>query len=753
MTDITGQALIEAFFTALARRELEQCQALLRQLSMLPNFATWATYLEGILVFETQGDFARAEQIFVQLLPTNLDPQLHGRVLVALGRTLDVQGRWQEAVARYQQALPIFATLDQPLEQIKVSKNIAATYQKGFAQGDLDVNVLVLALDHCQQAFAILDDITPATDEVMWLRHTLWNTQGTICLSLNRLDDALDAYQQSIKLSHPTNDHHVLGIYQLNLGEVYHQQGEWPAALDAYQQAYERIHLSGDHQMEADILANLGFLYEEMGDIDHALHYYDQAITTIEMVRTQISTTAARADYFATTIHSYYAKAILLCIQAGHVERAFLYVEQARARAFLDLVAADPTEDEIAYRPISPTILSDVQAQLSDDALILEYFTTGLITNPTDRYEQDKRRGRHRFPAEKTVLFVISNQQIQLFDLDLSPNRLLPRRVDMVVERHFLEERMLRLLYTKLLEPAEAMLADKEVVYFIPHGPLHYVPFHALLDLNGGPLLHEQKPCLVYAPSTTVLLQPRKQVEAANATCLAIGYNGSGDAELHFAEAEAERIAQLVDGVALSGTQAKKSTLLQDAPAYRMIHLSCHGQFEPTDPLNSTLHLGQDETLTAREIMHHARLNCDVVTLSACETGLSEIRRGDELIGLSRAFMHAGTPAVVATLWRVDERSTRLLMERFYQEVQNGTDLPTALKRAQLFLRNLSAADAESVLKTPLNLTKSTSAAANIEASVDPSHQATPEQPFAAPFYWAPFVLILGSGWLATDPS
>ena len=99
------------------------------------------------------------------------------------------------------------------------------------------------------------------------------------------------------------------------------------------------------------------------------------------------------------------------------------------------------------------------------------------------------------------------------------------------------------------------------------------------------------------------------------------------------------------------------------------------------------------------------RLRCELVTLSACESGLSTVRRGDELMGLVRAFMLAGAPAVVATLWRVDERSTRLLMERFYRDLSSGADPATALHRAQIYLR-------------------------------------TRGPDFADPFYWAPFVLV-----------
>ena len=122
----------------------------------------------------------------------------------------------------------------------------------------------------------------------------------------------------------------------------------------------------------------------------------------------------------------------------------------------------------------------------------------------------------------------------------------------------------------------------------------------------------------------------------------------------------------------------------------RYLHISCHGEFDPESPLESLLHLGAGETLTAHQVLEGLRLSCELVTLSACESGLSRVRRGDELMGLVRAFMVAGAPSVIATLWRVDERSTRILMERFYREVVAGAGFAHALHEAQLYLRTLS---------------------------------------------------------------
>ena len=133
-----------------------------------------------------------------------------------------------------------------------------------------------------------------------------------------------------------------------------------------------------------------------------------------------------------------------------------------------------------------------------------------------------------------------------------------------------------------------------------------------------------------------------------------------------------------------------------------IIHFSCHGSFDNIDPLSSGIEL-HDEVLKAREIFD-MRLNTELVTLSACQTGLNKRSPGDELIGLTRAFLYAGAPSVVVSLWSVDAQSTHELMLEFYKQLKNGADKATALQKAQI--------------KT-------------IE-----------KKKYAHSYYWAPFVLI-----------
>ena len=641
-----GQNLIEAFFDALRLRHLDQCQAHLSSLEALsqqqPSFKPWRLYLKGILAFEVEHNWAKAEQIFSKLCQTDLEPALHERVLYALGRSFDIQGRWKEAIAAFEQIVE----LGQTIEKAKAWKHIAISYCKGFDQGDFGPAVLQQAIENCHLAFAALESIADSTPDAAWLEGSVWNTLGLIHRNLGQWDRAVACYQRDLTICRSLNDHYGIGLSYLNLGEIYQKRGQasWPDALEAYQQALDLTHEFDDPYYETEALANLGFLHQEMGKSEPALNYYRQAIEIIEDLRARISTEEARAGFFATIVDTY-ANTILLCLETGREAQAFDYVEQARSRAFLDLlVAHSPAlSQELEARPIT---LAEVQTALPDDALLLEYFTTGLEEVRLGQAASRQGIQRHRFPPAKTLIFAVTRDQIQIHDTGLSPNDLRPRRLKRIVERHFLEPQIRRELYDRLIAPLKELLQGKRRLYLAPHGPLHYIPFQTLIAPDGETLLCAKGPQLIYAPSATLLFRlGQAPLGQASDSCLALGYNSEGERALRFAEEEARSIARLTRGQYLTGPSAKKAKLYDQAANYRLLHFSCHGDFDPKSPLSSALQIGLNEALTAQDIFEGLRLRCDLVILSVCDSGLSQVRRGDELIGLMRAFMYAGAPA------------------------------------------------------------------------------------------------------------
>jgi CHAT domain-containing protein len=773
--ELNGRDLIADFLDAVRLRHLDQCQEILEALEALsdqqPVFKPWCRYMHGSLAFERHR-WAEAERIFTELLQVEPEPELHARAMYTLGRSLDAQGRWEEAIAVFEQCLSIFIELGQITEQARAWKHIAISLHKGFTQGDFGPTVLWQAIGHCQSALDALESMVDPPSDATWLKGTVWNTLGIIRMNLRQWDEAIACYQQDLAICRALDDRFGMGLTYGNLGEVYQKRSRdnWPEALAAYQQALSIIREFDDRYEETEALANLAFLYQEMADYEQALDYYGQAIDIIEDLRAGILSEEARAGFFATIVDTY-ANAVLLCLEAGREAQAFDYVERARSRAFLDILAA--RSPNLSREMEATTItLTEVQAALPANALLLEYFTTGLVEAQEGRTPADPGAERHRFPPAKTLIFAITRDGLQVHDVSLHPNDLRPSQLDNVVERHFLDHQIRRTLYAKLIASVEILLRGRHRLYLVPHGPLHYIPFQALIAADGETLLREEGPQLVYAPSATLLFRYRQMEPAQTPTpCLALGYNGAGAARLRFAEEEARSIAQLTGGHALSGPRPKKATLYDQAPGYRLLHFSCHGDFDPDSPLASALHLAPGEALTALDVLEHLRLHCDLVTLSACESGLSRVRRGDELVGFIRAFIYAGAPTLISTLWRVDERSTRVLMEKFYQEVQTGVGFAEALKRAQLYLRDLTRKEAldvlvrfladeildsvappgerrsdlpvaEAVLQRADAYLKGLATKAGSDDVGRSLGEGDEERIFADPYYWAPFTLV-----------
>jgi CHAT domain-containing protein len=237
-----------------------------------------------------------------------------------------------------------------------------------------------------------------------------------------------------------------------------------------------------------------------------------------------------------------------------------------------------------------------------------------------------------------------------------------------------------------LFGPFVDELADLDLLVVLPHGDLHALPLHALA-VSGRPLIEHV--AVSYAPSLGVLAAVRGGDDHAR--------GGVGTA-LVLSHAEKPEEAEEMDGEAravarLFGTaahhHAERATVTRAAPEAGLIHLACHGYFDAADPLASGVILA-DGVMTARDWLV-LPLHADLVTLSACETGQQQVRQGDELVGLARALLQAGSAGVLLTLWRVYSDSTADWMGRFYAALAESPKpswpLARAFQRATLALR------------------------------------------------------------------
>lgn len=350
---------------------------------------------------------------------------------------------------------------------------------------------------------------------------------------------------------------------------------------------------------------------------------------------------------------------------------------QVRERAMADLLRQSQLDaPEFRRRPAGSRVgPQDVREYLHDDEALLEFYFANdtlktfivtkdgleVISNPIRRDTLSRAVLSLQFQWEK-FLYGPSYTTRHGASLRRSAN-------------HYLRE-----LYRLLLEPLQPRLEGKHLV-IIPHDLLHYVPFHALLTGEDYVIDRHE---VSYAPSASVFRLCQQKHAPASDRVLVLGAPGR---TMSYVEAEAQRIHALFpDGRLLVRETATREALCTLASDSRIIHIAAHGLFRYDNPLFSALRLS-DAWLSFYDV-YGLHLNADLVTLSGCHSGLSQVVHGDELLGLMRGFLYAGAASLVASLWGAHDRSTAAFMELFYQALKAGVPKRAALRQAALTIRS-----------------------------------------------------------------
>lgn len=413
---------------------------------------------------------------------------------------------------------------------------------------------------------------------------------------------------------------------------------------------------------------------------------YVEAARASELIRARFRSEEFKTGLFGD-VQQIFDQAIVLSMEAGDAAQAWQLSEASRSRALLDVVR----ERVALARPgeaLSDGVpeLVQLRAALREGEALIEFHSLN----------------------DRLLAWVVRSSGITGYTL-ASGRDDLGLRVQAFREAILQRSKSVMLagreLYALLLEPLELRPGERLLV--VPHGPLHYLPFQALRD-GGGYLIESH--ALAYAPSAGLALQLTRRSDGGGDNLVAFGNPGT-DARyaLPGAEREVEHIAALF---------SNKNVYLQNAASTRqfrasagnagILHVAAHAQVDVIDPLQSRILFApeQSETgfLSAREVYEVHLKKGALVTLSACESGLGRIARGDEILGFTRSFLSAGASALFVSLWPVADASTEPLMTTLYQEMAAGKEATLAMQAAQI-----------GVLRQPQ---------------------------FAEPFFWAPFDLV-----------
>ena len=491
---------------------------------------------------------------------------------------------------------------------------------------------------------------------------------------------------------------------------------------------------AGDRLGEIGVLTDVGLAFDAQEKYAKALDYYLQAIDLMDQVQT-----AARIEEFRINIANQsvglYQRAILIEIGLHHPEEAFNLSERARARSFLDqlgnrridarlpgdfiqtehelrkqnillqrrigqeLSKSAPDIDEgkllglesqqrevqrqylervralriknpeyASFLNIAPLTLHEVQQQLPSDVTAVSYFTTPSMT----------------------LAFVVTKDRFHVSELPINE-----RLMDWTIRR-FLDfsgenevQASLKLLDKALIAPIKSRLKTSKLA-IVPYGVLNDLPFAALTE-NGQHYLGDNF-AVFSLPSLSVLpyIEGRKKSTGGHTMVVANDWQ-EGLPFLGNAYGEARDVASILATQPLLGDDATVSSFQNRAGDSEIIHLIAHIDHDKNNPEISRVVLGHgkdDEgALELDQVFGLDLKKTNLVVLSGCQSQAGKRSRNDDIIGLTRAFIYAGSPSVIASLWSVDDEATRFLMVSLYTHLKQGLGKAEALRASQIDVR------------------------------------------------------------------
>ncbi len=527
-------------------------------------------------------------------------------------------------------------------------------------------------------------------------------------------------------------------------GESERALGNLAPARKLLEETVRNAEIHGQPQIAERCFSSLGALALAEGDLKVAEENFKRAIDLTEQLRAPIPGEEFRTAFFSNRMSPYHELA-KLCLVEGDTRavEALTFTERAKSRALADTLAGRITLATDA-RDDFEAALQTHEAKLREE---LNYLYNQMhrsvrgtveIPNANSRLEHEilgreqkmleitrqlqHRRGNNR-PAEeqdlfsltqlqtalgadralveyttvddKLVAFVVTGDRIQVVR-DLGAEAEIVAQIEKCrfqidtlrygstrVRNHLptltqRTQKHLRSLYDRLLRSIEPMIGDRHLV-IVPHRGLYYLPFQALH--NGTSYLIERRE-VSFAPSAVVLQQCLARSEPQFGSALLLGV---ADERIPGVHQELHALDEIFGEIKRYSDEAATTEVLRsNAAGADVIHLACHAQFRSDNPLFSGLKLG-DGWFTARDA-YGLKLNCGLVTLSACETGMNAVAPGDELMGLTRGFFSAGSPTVLMSLWTIDDEATTELMQWFYAELVRTKSPASALRAAQIKL-------------------------------------------------------------------
>lgn len=678
------------------------------------NTATATTYSNLGMLYLKIGDHGKAERLMEKSL--TIYQEVLGEKHIATATSYNNLGRLYQDIGKYAEAEPMIRKSLEMYREILGAKHpdtIAVSNNLGF---------LYLNMGQIERAKEIFVD------------HNTSDGLGLCALALKQYAAARHQFKLCLSRADKTGEKEFIIGSRIGLGLASEGLRDWPDAEEQFKRAIDIMEAQrsglGCNDRESFFSGKVGVgfdrleVYESLirvlmkgkpdGYESRALQYSERVKSRVfvEMLQTRGVRGKSESDRMALSKDREFKvkltglKKLLTNMRSLGSRAPLSRLEEARNE--LDAASSDYEsflkDVKLQNAELASLLTADVpeigklQALIDPDITLLEYF----------------------IGKEKTYAWVLTREQVKMCEIPVAEKKLVeivnrvlchsmngkargyilrglvpvgPENEETEMDevdkhrKNFMEAT--RELNDMLLGPLRGEIKTGKLIV-VPHGVLHKVPFAALGD--GTQFLVEQYD-LTVLPSASVIPHIVGKRRTDKAELLALG-NPATDAEpLPSAEKEVEMIGRnFANKHIYIRDKATKVLLESEAGKPSTIHLACHGWFNERLPLQSGLLLageGDDSgILQIHDVFGLDLRNTVLVVLSACETGLGVITSGDDMVGLSRAFVYAGTSSLVATLWKVEDDSTAILMESFYDNWRTkGMSKPHALRAAQLSIR------------------------------------------------------------------
>lgn len=437
-------------------------------------------------------------------------------------------------------------------------------------------------------------------------------------------------------------------------------------------ESLEYFRSAGDDVREAELCLARGRVSLRQNNVRAAGDDFLAGIQAFESQRLTVVPGDQRISFFDTAT-DLFDEAVGVEVRQGRVDEALTLAERARARQLLETLSSRS----------APATASEIAAGLPDGTALLLYQAL----------------------PERLLTWVVVSGKVDLVTTAVDirePTQLLANLRESAADPSKAEQvrddlaRLDRIVW----RPVAARLTGVPTLVFVPDKALHLLPFAALLDEATGRYLIQSHEVVV-SPSATIYLRAlerqRQLPRAGSPSLLAVGdpsfdrTNYPSLPRLARASSEVDRIAELYPAsFVLKKETATKAAFLDGLERFTIVHYAGHALGHDVDSLRSRLILapdvraGSDGTLFAEEIYGRRFTRTRLVVLAACSTAAGLISRGEGAMSLARPFLAAGVPAVIASLWDIEDRAGSELSLRLHRRLSKGDAPQEALRAAQL---------------------------------------------------------------------